>query len=330
MTRAEGPRRHPRLSLAAGAEREAICPRRVSAPGHPTPPERLLVWLFRRFPPKETIFRDSAPRPLAEYEDEVRFAFPRYFGRDTSLFAGKDILDLGSGFGGRPVCFLECGARSVTGVETSDELVEHARRFAEARNAVGATFVKGFGEDLPVSDESFDLITMNDVLEHVIDPGEVLGECWRVLRPGGRVAAVFPPYYDVTAGSHLHGYATRLPGLNLLFPSRTLKRAARRHLEDRGIEYKRYLREVLSDKLWNVNGLTAHGFRRIVKSSPFAAEQIWYLGHLDHRLAAENGWPRLWKRAIFALAELPAQIPGIQEVACVRVCAVIRKPKAVG
>lgn len=232
------------------------------------------------------------------------------------------MLDLGCGYGGRAVRFVELGARTVTGVEVDDAMVEHCRRYAEEVGA-DVSFARGAGEDIPLPDASVDLVVMNDVMEHVIDPGRVLTECARVLRPGGRLGTVFPPYYDVTAGSHLHGYATRVPGLNALFPTRTLKAATGRRLEEQGITYRPLFRDIPSDKLWNLNGLTVAGFKRLVSRSAFTPERLWYLGHRDHRLI-EGATPPL-RRVAFAAFELPAQIPGLQELCCVRICALLRR-----
>ena len=289
-----------------------------------SPAERLALAIFRRFPPRSTIFLDPEPRPETEYEDERRFGFHRYFGRDESFFLDRDILDLGCGFGGRPVRMAELGASSVAGVEVSPQMVEHARRFAAKRRAE-IDFVVGTGEQLPFAASTFDLICMNDVMEHVVDPGRVLAECHRVLRPGGRVALAFPPYYDITGGSHLHGYATRFPGLNLLLPTRTLKAAARRRLQEQGIDPRPWFREVPTDKLWNQNGLTVRGFLRLVERSPLSAEQIWFLGHRDHRLMDHQGAARWLRRVVFAPFELAARVPPIREVACLRICAVLQR-----
>jgi len=40
-------------------------------------------------------------------------------------------------------------------------------------------------ENIPVPDDSFDLVTANMVVEHIPEPGRLLREIWRVLRPGG-------------------------------------------------------------------------------------------------------------------------------------------------
>jgi SAM-dependent methyltransferase len=47
-------------------------------------------------------------------------------------------------------------------------------------------------KDLPYDDRSFDAVMISDVLEHVDDPGHLLDELSRVLRPGGRFVAFVP------------------------------------------------------------------------------------------------------------------------------------------
>lgn len=292
--------------------------------------DQLLVPLFRRFPPeeREVIFKEPDSRPEDEYELEATRPFHDWFGMEADeLFGNRDVFDLGSGFGGTAVRYLEYGARSVVGMEISLVLVEHSNRFAEERGVQDRVrFVEGFGEDLPLGDEQFDLVTMYDVMEHVISPRKVLEEAYRVLRPGGLFATVFPPYYDITAGSHLHGYATRFPGLNLVFSTRQLKSAATKRLEEQGVNWRSYLREVPTDKLWNQNGLTAAGFRKLVRESRFEAVEIRYLGHRDPRTRNNNpGVSGPGQALAVRLNRAVAQVPLVQEAVCSRVAALLRK-----
>lgn len=288
-------------------------------------PESMLLWLFRRFPARDTIFLAADDRAASEYEAEVGFGFHRYVGLGPDLYRDKDILDLGSGYGGRTVRFTELGARRVTGVEIRDEMVRASARFAAERGSTAA-FKVGTGEAIPLPSDAVDLVVMNDVMEHVVDPPAVLAEAARVLRPGGALIVVFPPYYDMTGGSHLHGYATRVPGLNLLFPTRVLRRAVRRELASRDVPFDEYFRDVPTDKLFNLNGLTVRGFRRAVRCSAFGAERLWCLGHRDRRVS-DRPPARLTPRSLaFAAFELPAQLPVVQEICCARICAVLRLP----
>lgn len=290
--------------------------------------ERLALSIFRRFParPQDLIFKEAAGRAEDEYADEGGRGFFWYFGQGPEMFAGKDVLDLGCGFGGRTVRFLEYGARTVTGLEITPDHVRLGEEFA-ARHGHSdvATFVHGTGEDIPCADESFDLVAMLDVMEHVVSPRDVLSESWRVLRPGGRLAVVFPPYYDLTGGSHLHGYATRFPGINLLFSTKTLRGAARRLLDEQGVDHARYFRDVPSDRMWNQNGLTVRGFRRVVRESRFEPEFVRYAGHMEMRVQGWAGPANFSRIPAFAVAQLAAQIPGLQELFCVRICAILRK-----
>ncbi len=57
----------------------------------------------------------------------------------------------------------------------------------------GVEFIRdSFPGRIPIRESSFDCITMLAVLEHMADPDRVAAECFRVLRPGGRVILTVP------------------------------------------------------------------------------------------------------------------------------------------
>ena len=288
--------------------------------------DRILLSIFERFPPEYDIFVEPEGRAASEFEAEAGGApFSAWFGLSPAeLFEGRDVLDVGCGHGGKAIQYLRYGARSVTGIEIAEDLVAAAGEFARQREVADRVgFAVGTGEQIPFADESFDLVTMDDVMEHVVSPAEVLDECRRVLRPGGRLALVFPPYYDLTGGSHLHGYATRVPGLNLVFSTRALKSATRKLFEREGIEYRRWLREEPTDKLWNMNGLTVRGFERLIDERDFEVEQVNLFGHLDRRVP--NSGKRSLPRPVHAALEAGARAPILREAFCLRVCALLRR-----
>ncbi len=66
----------------------------------------------------------------------------------------------------------------------------------EDRVALGARDVPNLyvsaSESLPFGDESFDVVVLNEVIEHVADDRQTISECLRVLRPGGRLVIYAP------------------------------------------------------------------------------------------------------------------------------------------
>lgn len=64
------------------------------------------------------------------------------------------------------------------------------------------TSVIADGHKLPFIDGSFDAVWIQAVLEHVLDPAQVVAEIWRVLRPGGLVFADTPFMQQVHEGAY--------------------------------------------------------------------------------------------------------------------------------
>ena len=70
----------------------------------------------------------------------------------------------------------------------TDEMLELARRNASEAGAGNVEFIKGHIEEIPLPDDSVDVVISNCVINLSGDKPQVLREAARVLRPGGRFA----------------------------------------------------------------------------------------------------------------------------------------------
>jgi arsenite methyltransferase len=108
----------------------------------------------------------------------------------AKLEPGEIVLDLGSG-GGIDVLL---SARRVGpsgkayGLDMTDEMLALARENQRKAGVENVEFLKGEIENIPLPDNSVDVIISNCVINLSADKNRVLGEAFRVLKPGGRFA----------------------------------------------------------------------------------------------------------------------------------------------
>lgn len=137
---------------------------------------------------------------------------------------GATLLDAGCGLGGKAVWFAEHGCSAVAAVDADPLYIAEGKNFAAERGVSNVSFGLAQLDALPFPDGSFDIVMLNDVLEHIIRPRLVptLSELRRVLKVGGRLCIDFSPWTSHDAG-HLYDYI-RVPWCQVLFSEDTLIR----------------------------------------------------------------------------------------------------------
>jgi len=108
----------------------------------------------------------------------------------AQLNPGEIVLDLGSGGG---IDVLLSAKRvgptgKAYGLDMTDEMLALARENQRKAGVENVEFLKGEIEDIPLPDNSVDVIISNCVINLSADKDRVLAEAFRVLRPGGRLA----------------------------------------------------------------------------------------------------------------------------------------------
>lgn len=194
------------------------------------------------------------------------------FCSKEEMFENKDILDVGCGAAGKSLYYLSQGAKSVTGLDVVESYEEEAYALQRELGLEGFTFVVGDAAKTQFEDNLFDNIIMNDAMEHVDKPKEVLTELYRILKPGGRIYVNFPPY-NHPFGAHLSD-VIGIPWVHLFFSDKTLIKAYKHLVKDlpdgeSRIKFRISENEAGEEYFSYINKMTIKRFNKILKDTSF-------------------------------------------------------------
>ena len=199
-------------------------------------------------------------------------------GSDRHMFTGKEVLDVGAGGGGKSLYYLTRGAKHVTAIDIAeryrDEAVAYAKRLGLESKF---SYSVANAAEMPFANESFDVVIMNDAMEHVNPPEKVISEVRRVLKAGGRLYINFPPYGH-PFGAHLSDVIS-IPWVHLFFCEETLIKAYKElcgGLEDKDMRISfRISKNSFGKEYFSyINKLTIKHFNEIINKSQM--KKIYY------------------------------------------------------
>jgi SAM-dependent methyltransferase len=130
-------------------------------------------------PTNERMIPESSDA-LTFWEHVYRYAFASHFVK------GKRVLDIACGEGYGAAALQQAGAAPAIGVDISEAVCLHARD----KYQIDAR--PGTAEQIPLADNSVDVVVSFETIEHVANPDHFLDECRRVLTPGGRLIISTP------------------------------------------------------------------------------------------------------------------------------------------
>jgi arsenite methyltransferase len=175
-------------------------------------------WLLRHRHGSDGRNAERVEQRLRQYADKVIEA--------ANLKPGMTAVDIGTGDGLLALRAIETFGASLTLwlTDISQPLLERARKAVHQRGVqLQCRFLRGSADNLAgIEDRSVDAVMMRAVLAYVADKPRALQECWRVLKPHGRLSLAEPVLREeaFTARALRHmvesGAAKTDPGLALL------------------------------------------------------------------------------------------------------------------
>lgn len=199
-------------------------------------------------------------------------------------FEGKTVLELGCNKGYLINSFSQAEKFDAIGAELDAEALKVARENYGDK----IKFVQSTLTNIPLPDESVDIIYTIDTVEHLSKPREIFEDCLRVLRPGGTFLVHFGAWLT-PYGSHLEDVIP-MPWANAVFSMDTLLKVAAHLYESPDYEVACYYVDqktgerkpnpFLDKAKWDefLNHITIRRFRKIIRQLPFEIVHLENIG----------------------------------------------------
>jgi glycosyltransferase involved in cell wall biosynthesis/ubiquinone/menaquinone biosynthesis C-methylase UbiE len=182
---------------------------KIAIPLEKLPKEAAAVYPLEALKEERDLHMDMTREPGSRSDGHII----RYLLASRYVRNGDRILDAACGLGYGAYTLLNCSdASSILGVDGSNYAVKYAQKNFSAVNSQ-LTFKEGWLPEAlnDIPDNSIDLITSFETLEHVPDPVGLLAEFYRVLSPSGRIVLSVPNDWSDETGEdpnefHFHVY----------------------------------------------------------------------------------------------------------------------------
>jgi len=162
-------------------------------------------------------------RIAARYDERMRRQFANAYERSPqkvleAVRPDQTVLEIGSGTGLITLAVAP-HVRQITAVDLSPQMLAIAQAKAQQRGLTNIDFHVADGYALPFDDGAFDAVLLFNILHIVQNPGAILQEAHRLLKPGGRVFSATDCYGEpaprsirlILAGQKLMNWLGTIP-----------------------------------------------------------------------------------------------------------------------
>ncbi len=130
-------------------------------------------------------------------------------------------IGFGTGFPLTELAMRLGNSCTVYGIDPWKEAVERAQQKVDFYGIHNVTLIEGVAENIPLNNQSIDLITSNNGINNVLDIGKVFSECARIMKPGGQFIQTMNT--ELTMFEFYNTFETVLAELNLTAEIAALK-----------------------------------------------------------------------------------------------------------